>query len=35
MNKKVIIYGLGRMGLTHFAILNQLIKNVEFVKRGC
>ena len=31
MNKKVIIYGLGRMGLTHFAILNQLIKNAEFV----
>jgi predicted dehydrogenase len=31
MNKKFIIYGFGRMGLTHYAILNQLIENTEFV----
>jgi predicted dehydrogenase len=29
--KKVIIYGFGRMGLTHYAILNQLIENADFV----
>ena len=28
---KVIIYGFGRMGLTHYAILNHLIQNAEFV----
>ena len=28
---KVIIYGFGRMGLTHYAILNQLIENADFV----
>lgn len=28
---KVIIYGFGRMGLTHYAILNHLIENAEFV----
>jgi len=31
MNKRFIIYGFGRMGLTHFAILNQLIEKTEFV----
>ncbi len=31
MNKKIIIYGFGRMGLTHYAILNQLLENAEFV----
>jgi predicted dehydrogenase len=31
MIKKVLIYGFGRMGLTHYAILNQLIENVDFV----
>lgn len=31
MDKKIIIYGFGRMGLTHFAILNQLMKNTDFV----
>lgn len=30
-SKKVIIYGFGRMGLSHFAILNQLIKNSDFL----
>lgn len=29
--KKVVIYGFGRMGLTHYAILNQLIENADFV----
>jgi predicted dehydrogenase len=29
--KKVIIYGFGRMGLTHYAILNQLLENGDFV----
>ncbi len=29
--KKFLIYGFGRMGLTHYAILNQLISNAEFV----
>ena len=29
--KKVIIYGFGRMGLTHYAILNQLLENADFV----
>lgn len=27
---KIIIYGFGRMGLTHYAILNQLMVDVEF-----
>jgi predicted dehydrogenase len=27
---KVLIYGFGRMGLTHYAILNQLLENAEF-----
>lgn len=27
---KVIIYGFGRMGLTHYAILNHLLDNAEF-----
>lgn len=31
MVKKIIIYGFGRMGLTHYAILNQLILNAEFI----
>jgi len=31
MDKKVIIYGFGRMGLTHYAILNQLIDNADFL----
>jgi hypothetical protein len=31
MNKKFIIYGFGRMGLTHYAILNQLIDKTDFV----
>jgi predicted dehydrogenase len=31
MNKKILIYGFGRMGLTHYAILNQLVPNAEFV----
>jgi predicted dehydrogenase len=31
MNKRFIIYGFGRMGLTHYAILNQLIEKTEFV----
>lgn len=31
MSKKVLIYGFGRMGLTHYAILNQLIENADFV----
>jgi predicted dehydrogenase len=29
--KKILIFGFGRMGLTHYAILNQLIDNAEFV----
>jgi predicted dehydrogenase len=31
MTKKFIIYGFGRMGLTHYAILNQLIDNADFL----
>lgn len=31
MNKKILLYGFGRMGLTHYAILNQLIENGDFV----
>ena len=31
MHKRFIIYGFGRMGLTHYAILNQLLENAEFV----
>jgi predicted dehydrogenase len=31
MDKKIIIYGFGRMGLTHYAILNQLIDNADFL----
>lgn len=31
VNKKFIIYGFGRMGLTHYAILNQLIDKTDFV----
>jgi predicted dehydrogenase len=31
INKKFIIYGFGRMGLTHYAILNQLIDKTDFV----
>lgn len=27
--KSIVIYGLGRMGLTHYAILNQLIENAD------
>lgn len=30
MSNKFLIYGLGRMGLTHYAILNQLQKNALF-----
>jgi predicted dehydrogenase len=30
MNTNIIIYGFGRMGLTHYAILNQLIDDVKF-----
>lgn len=29
MSKSIIIYGFGRMGLTHYAILNQLIENPD------
>jgi predicted dehydrogenase len=29
--KKIIIYGFGRMGLTHYAILNQLVENADFI----
>jgi predicted dehydrogenase len=31
MSKNIIIYGFGRMGLTHYAILNQLLNNANFV----
>jgi predicted dehydrogenase len=31
MIKNVLIYGFGRMGLTHYSILNQLIDNGNFV----
>lgn len=31
MTKKILLYGFGRMGLTHYAILNQLIENADFV----
>jgi|688.fasta_scaffold63760_5 predicted dehydrogenase len=31
MNKKILLYGFGRMGLTHYSILNQLIENCDFV----
>ena len=31
MSKKFIIYGFGRMGLTHYSILNQLIENADFL----
>ena len=31
MNKKFLIYGFGRMGLTHYAILNQIMHNTEFL----
>ena len=31
MSKKILLYGFGRMGLTHYAILNQLIENADFV----
>ncbi len=27
---KILIYGFGRMGLTHFSILNSLIDNIDF-----
>ncbi len=30
VNKKIIIYGFGRMGLTHYAILNQLLCDARF-----
>ena len=30
MREKILIYGFGRMGLTHYAILNQLLTNAEF-----
>lgn len=29
MEKSIVIYGFGRMGLTHYAILNQLSQNAE------
>ena len=29
-NMKVLIYGFGRMGLTHFSILNGLNSNIDF-----
>lgn len=29
MEKSIVIYGFGRMGLTHYAILNQLIQNAD------
>src|SRR5690554_4494273 len=29
MSKSIIIYGFGRMGLTHYAILNQLLGNAD------
>lgn len=29
MKKSIIIYGFGRMGLTHYAILNQLIEDAD------
>lgn len=31
MNKKFLIYGFGRMGLTHYAILNQLFDKADFL----
>lgn len=31
MKKNILIYGFGRMGITHYAILNQLIPNGNFV----
>ena len=30
MHKSVVVYGFGRMGLTHYAILNQLMEDVDF-----
>jgi predicted dehydrogenase len=30
MNTKILIFGFGRMGLTHYAILNQLVQDTEF-----
>ena len=27
---KILIYGFGRMGLTHYAILNNLVSKTEF-----
>ena len=29
LTKSIVIYGFGRMGLTHYAILNQLIDNID------
>lgn len=29
MTKSIVIYGFGRMGLTHYAILNQLMDNID------
>ena len=29
-NKRILIYGFGRMGLTHFSILNGLNSNLDF-----
>ena len=30
MKKKILIYGFGRMGLTHFSILNGLNPDLDF-----
>lgn len=30
MNTNILIFGFGRMGLTHYAILNQLVQDAEF-----
>jgi len=30
MSTKIVIFGIGRMGLTHFSILNQLLENCQF-----
>lgn len=30
MGNRVSIYGFGRMGLTHYSILNQIVKNASF-----
>lgn len=31
MSTKILLYGFGRMGLTHYSILNQLMGNADFI----